>query len=142
MIFSIKTVIRDPPQTNREDEDMAMNAGQIALHSYLIKIYGLLANKEIAATNQGYNMEIRLLWIEKDSIYDLFLENTTLEGLKVARKQSLCSLHTWFLEKYRVSIAILNFGEDAIEAQCEELLSDRGTGLKMESNKGQGKSSI
>ena len=121
---------------------MAMTAGQITSHSYLIKIYGLLANKEMSATNQGYDTERRLLWIEKDSIYDLFLENTTPEGLKVARKQSLCSLHTWFLEEYRGCIAILDFGEDAIDAQCEELLSDRGTGLKMESNKGQGKSSI
>ena len=121
---------------------MAMTAGQITSHSYLIKIYGLLANKEIAATNQGYNTERRSLWIEKDSIYDPFLENTILEGLKVTRKQSFCSLHTWFLEKYRGSIAILDFGEDAIEAQCEELSSDRGTGLKTESNKGQDKSSI
>ena len=121
---------------------MAMTAGQIAFHSYLIKIYGLSANKEMATTNQGYNTERRLLWIEKDSIYDLFLENATLEGLKVARKQSLYSIHTQFLEKYRGSIAILDSGEDAIEAQCEEMLSYRGTGLKTESNKGQGKSSI
>ena len=86
MIFSIKTVIREPPQTNRENKDMAMTARKIASLSYLIKIYGLLANKEMAATNQVYNMERRLLWIEKDSIYDLFLENTTLEGLKVAHR--------------------------------------------------------
>ena len=96
----------------------------------------------MTATNQGYDTERRLHWIEKDSIYDLFLKNTILEGLKVTRKQSLCSLHTWFLEKYRGSIAILDFGEDAIEAQCEELLSERGTGLKTESDKGQDKSSI
>ena len=81
MIFSIKTVIRDPPQTNREEEDIAMTAGQITSHSYLIKIYGLMANKEMAATNQCYDTERGLLWIEKDSIYDLFLENTTPEGL-------------------------------------------------------------
>ena len=98
MIFSIKTVIREPPQINREDEDMAMTAGQIAFHSYLIKIYGLLANKEMAATNQGYDTERRLLWIEKDSIYELFLENTTLEGLKVAQKKRVYvpSIHSFW----------------------------------------------
>ena len=67
---------------------MAMTAGQTEFHYYLIKIYGLLANKEMAATNQGYDTERGLLWIEKDSIYDLLLENTTLEGIKVAQKQS------------------------------------------------------
>ena len=80
-------------------------------------------------------MARRFHWIDKDIIYELLFSKTTLEGLKVEQEDILNLLRTWVLEKDPGIIAISDFERDAIEARCEALADNRGTGFKIQSDK-------
>ena len=80
--------------------------------------------------------------IDKESLPKIFSDNTTQEGPKVVRQKILCDLCTWIPQKDLGSIAITDFDEDTLEAQCEALSARRGMGSKQEYNKGHNKPPI
>ena len=51
------------------------------------------------------------------------------------QEEILNLLRTWVLEKDPGIIAISDFERDAIEARCEALADNRGTGFKIQSDK-------
>ena len=115
-------------KTKGEYKDMAAYKEQAAFRYCLITIYVFSANEEISMINQGQYMERRFRQIDNGSISELFLAKLTLEGINTERKQSLCELNTWMMEKDTWITAITGSDEDALEAQCKKLATDRDTG--------------
>ena len=73
-----------------------------------------------------FYLRVSLEELKKDRISNLFLDNITLEVLKLAWKQSLHDHHKWIMHKYPGNISIADFDEYAIETQCEALTTKQG----------------